>query len=76
MKWIKKAKSYGEHEYLLSFTIKATEAHTKYVQPQYETFRKLVPMRSLIVSWKQSFWNKHLLNNEYVPDVPRFTRHL
>ena len=36
------AKSYSEHEYILGFTIKSMEAWTKYVRPQYETFRKLV----------------------------------
>ena len=36
------AKSYREHEYILGFTIKSMEACTKYVRPQYETFRILV----------------------------------
>ena len=35
-------KSYREHKYILGFTIKSMEACTKYVRPQYETFRKLV----------------------------------
>ena len=31
-----------EHNYVLGYTIKKIEVCTKYVQPQYKTFRKLV----------------------------------
>ena len=84
MKWInknkikynKRKKSYGEHEYVLGFTIKYMEARMQYALPQYETFRKLVSTRSLIGSWKQSFRNENLLNNEHVTDAPRRTHHI
>ena len=36
------AKSYREREYVIRCTIKSMEACTKYVRPQYETFRILV----------------------------------
>ena len=69
-------KSYGEHKYLLGFTVKSMEAHTKYVQHQYETFRNLFSTRSLIGSRKQIFRNNHLMNSEHVTDVPRRTHRL
>ena len=32
----------SEHKYILGYSVKTMEAVTKYVRPQYETFRKLV----------------------------------
>ena len=65
MKWIKKHENKikwnkiqnhtENNEYILVFIIKEIEARTKYVQPQYETLRKLVSTRSLVVSWKKAF---------------------
>ena len=49
-----------ENTWFSDVTSKANSSAYKVCTAKYETFIKLVPTRSLIISWNQNFWNEHL----------------